>query len=132
MRGSVHELFATQAESTRDAVAPVGYRELNRRADQLARRLPSEGIGGLCVEHDRRVPVGGVERSPAEGTREWMAEHRHEELKPHGFATKYLVDFSPLPAFRELVPEAYPEKVPALVREIEDKGAPDRGHRPLF
>jgi non-ribosomal peptide synthetase component F len=40
----VHELVATQAEATPDAIAivsdrPVTYGELNARANQLARRL---------------------------------------------------------------------------------------------
>ncbi len=59
-----------------------------------------------------------------------MAKRRHEEFKAHDFATKYLVVFSPLPTFRDLTPEAYREKVTALVREIEDKGARDRGEDP--
>ncbi|MCP4659153.1 MAG: AMP-binding protein [bacterium] len=63
-RGCVHELFAAQAERTPDAVALVSdghhlsYRELNRRADQLARRLPSEVIVGLCVERSPSLLVG--------------------------------------------------------------------------
>ncbi|MCP4573827.1 MAG: hypothetical protein GY838_15830, partial [bacterium] len=66
--------------------------------------------------HAARALVDGL---PLEGhwfdrTREWMARRRHEEFEPHDFATKYLVDFSPLPAFRDLSPEAYREKVTAL------------------
>ncbi|MCP4654222.1 MAG: hypothetical protein GY856_02265, partial [bacterium] len=61
-----------------------------------------------------------------------MAEHRHEKFETHDFATKYLVGFSPLPAFRDLTPEAYREKVTTLVREIEDEGARDRGKRPVL
>ena len=47
----VHELFEVQAESTPDAIATVfrdrsiTYRELNRRANQIARRLQSLGVG---------------------------------------------------------------------------------------
>ncbi|MCP4573810.1 MAG: hypothetical protein GY838_15740, partial [bacterium] len=45
---------------------------------------------------------------------------------------KYLVGFSPLPAFRDLKPEAYRKKVTTLVRDIEDDGARDRGKRPVL
>jgi len=96
---------------------------------------------GLCESplewpgvHAARALVDGV---PLEGhwfdrTREWMADRRHEKFEPHDFATKYLVGFSPLPAFRDLTPEAYREKVTALVREIEDKGAQNHGDRPVL
>jgi len=96
---------------------------------------------GLCESplewpgvHAARALVDGV---PLEGhwfdrTREWMAERRNEKFETYDFATKYLVGFSPLPAFRELTPEAYREKVTALVREIEDEGARDRGDRPVL
>src|SRR5215212_5895560 len=57
----VHELFEEQVESTPDAVAVVfeeqqlTYRELDRRANQLAHRLRALGVGpevlvGICVE----------------------------------------------------------------------------------
>ena len=61
-----------------------------------------------------------------------MARRLHEEFEPHDFATKYLVDLSPLPAFRDLTPEAYREKVTALIREIEDDAARDRDGRPAL
>src|SRR5215212_8582567 len=57
----VHELFEEQVESTPDAVAVVfeeqqlTYRELDRRANQLAHHLRALGVGpevlvGICVE----------------------------------------------------------------------------------
>ena len=61
-----------------------------------------------------------------------MARRRNEEFETHDFATKYLVDLSPLPAFRDLTPEAYREKVKALIREIEDDAARDRDGSPVL
>ncbi|MGK3966667.1 amino acid adenylation domain-containing protein [Sorangium sp. So ce118] len=65
----VHELFEAQAERTPEAVAVVfgaqslTYRELNRRANQLAHHLRSLGVGpevlvGLCVERSLDMVVG--------------------------------------------------------------------------
>ena len=65
----LHELFEAQAERTPDAVAAVvggqeiSYRELNQRANQLARYLKSLGVGpdvlvGLCVERSFALLVG--------------------------------------------------------------------------
>ena len=64
--GCLHELIATQAELTPDAVAvqcgtaAVTYRELEERANQLAQELVSRGIGcdslvGICI--DRSVEL---------------------------------------------------------------------------
>ncbi len=57
----IHRLFERQVESTPDAVALASaaqrltYRELNRRSNQLARRLQALGVGpevlvGVCIE----------------------------------------------------------------------------------
>ena len=60
----VHELFAAHAKQAPDAVAVVldderwTYRELNERADRLARRLRQQGVG-----HETRVGIC-LERSP--------------------------------------------------------------------
>ena len=73
----VHELFEEQAERTPDAAAVVfpstgsghsedkqlTYRELNRRANQLAHYLKKRGVGpealvGLCVERSLEMVVG--------------------------------------------------------------------------
>jgi aspartate racemase len=64
----IHELFEAQAERTPDRVAVIfggeqlSYRELNGRANQLARRLRSLGVGrdtpvGVCVERSPRAVV---------------------------------------------------------------------------
>jgi amino acid adenylation domain-containing protein len=65
----VHELFETQVEKTPDAIAVVfedlqlSYRELNRRANQLAHYLRKLGVGpevlvGICVERSIEMIVG--------------------------------------------------------------------------
>ena len=65
----INELFDAQVERTPEAVAVVfeqrelTYRELNRRANQLAHHLRSLGVGaevlvGLCVERSLEMVVG--------------------------------------------------------------------------
>jgi amino acid adenylation domain-containing protein len=65
----IPQLFETQVEQTPDAVAVVcegaqlTYRELNRRANQLAHYLRERGVGpenlvGLCVERSVEMLVG--------------------------------------------------------------------------
>ncbi|WP_316235432.1 amino acid adenylation domain-containing protein, partial [Bradyrhizobium sp. SZCCHNR1058] len=65
----VHELFAAQAELSSDALALVcgskqlGYGELQRRSNQLARHLRDLGVGpevvvGLCVDRSIEMVVG--------------------------------------------------------------------------
>jgi amino acid adenylation domain-containing protein len=65
----VHELFEAQVEKTPEAVALVWeeqqltYRELNRRANQLAHELRRLGVGpesrvGICVERSPEMLVG--------------------------------------------------------------------------
>jgi amino acid adenylation domain-containing protein/non-ribosomal peptide synthase protein (TIGR01720 family) len=65
----VHQLFEAQVEQTPEAVAVVfadqqlTYRELNRRANQLAHHLQSLGVEpdnlvGLCVERSLEMVVG--------------------------------------------------------------------------
>src|SRR5215469_14862396 len=65
----VHELFEAQVARTPDRVAvrfgeeTLGYRELNERANQLARHLRSVGVAsgslvGLCVNRGTRMLVG--------------------------------------------------------------------------
>ncbi|HEX8273687.1 MAG TPA: amino acid adenylation domain-containing protein [Longimicrobiaceae bacterium] len=65
----VHQLFEEQAERTPDAVAVVAgeesltYRELNARADRLARRLAGLGVGpesrvALCLERSAGLLAG--------------------------------------------------------------------------
>lgn len=65
----VHQLFEEQAARTPESVAvvfkdqPLTYRELNSRANQLARRLQALGVGpevrvGICVERSLEMVVG--------------------------------------------------------------------------
>ncbi|HEX6768780.1 MAG TPA: condensation domain-containing protein, partial [Candidatus Binatia bacterium] len=65
----IHQLFEAQADKIPDAVAVVfddqqlTYRELNSRANQLARRLAKLGIGpamavGVCLERSIELIVG--------------------------------------------------------------------------
>jgi len=67
----IHELFEAQVDRTPDAVAvivgrqEITYRELNRRANQVARHLRSLGTGpetsvGLCVERSFALLVGAL------------------------------------------------------------------------
>ncbi len=66
---SIHQLFEAQVEKTPDAVAVVigaeqiSYRELNQRANQLARYLQKLGVQtevlvGICVERSIAMVVG--------------------------------------------------------------------------
>jgi amino acid adenylation domain-containing protein len=65
----IHELFEEQVECTPDAIAvlherqSLTYRELNDRANQLARYLRSSGVGpdqlvGICVERGLEMVIG--------------------------------------------------------------------------
>ena len=65
----LHQLFEAQVERTPDAVAVVyedqrlTYRELDRRANQLAHYLRARGVGpevlvGLCVERSLEMMIG--------------------------------------------------------------------------
>ncbi len=65
----VHELFEGQVEWTPDTIAVIfeekqlTYRELNRRANQLAHQLQALGVGpevpvGICVERSLELVVG--------------------------------------------------------------------------
>jgi len=65
----VHELFEEQVERTPQATAVMfeeerlSYRELNRRANQLAHRLQALGVGpgvlaGICMERSVEMVVG--------------------------------------------------------------------------
>ncbi|MBA3711242.1 MAG: amino acid adenylation domain-containing protein [Pyrinomonadaceae bacterium] len=66
---SIHELFEARVEQTPDAVAVVfedqqlTYAELNRRANQVARRLSARGVGpevrvGICMERSVEMIIG--------------------------------------------------------------------------
>ena len=74
----VHQLFEAQVERTPDAIAltcdgaQMTYRELNQRANQLARYLQKLGVGaetlvGICLEHSLEMVVAllGILKSGA-------------------------------------------------------------------
>src|SRR5262249_32606817 len=64
----IHELFAAQAEGAPEQIAVISeeqdlsYRELNRRANQLAHYLRSRGVGredlvGICAERSAEMVI---------------------------------------------------------------------------
>ncbi|MCP3957347.1 MAG: hypothetical protein GY719_05795 [bacterium] len=61
----------------------------------------------------------------------WAAENRGQDVGRYDFATRYLVGFSPLPAFRHLPPEEYKDRVAGLIREIEEEGERKRDGNPV-
>ncbi|MHC5764550.1 MAG: non-ribosomal peptide synthetase [Nostoc sp.] len=67
-QASIHQLFEAQVEKTPDAVALIfnnqhlTYRDLNNRANQLAKHLQSLGVGteilvGICIERSLEMVV---------------------------------------------------------------------------
>ncbi|MDZ8137490.1 MAG: non-ribosomal peptide synthetase [Nostoc sp. DedQUE04] len=67
-QASIHQLFEAQVEKTPDAIALIfnnqhlTYRDLNNRANQLARHLRSLGVGteilvGICIERSLEMVV---------------------------------------------------------------------------
>ncbi|MCP3958457.1 MAG: hypothetical protein GY719_11440 [bacterium] len=64
-------------------------------------------------------------------SKEWAARNRGLDYGTYDFATKYLVGFAPLPAFRHLSPEEYRQKVAELVWEIEAEGEKKRDGNPV-
>ena len=86
---------------------------------------------GLCESpldwpgvHAAKALVHG---EPLEGywwnrSKEWAATNRGLEFGRYDFATRYLVGFAPLPAFRHLSPEDYQDRVAELIGEIEKEG----------
>src|SRR5438874_944701 len=68
-KAPVHRLFEVQAARSPDAIAVscgdrhLTYRELDARANRLARRLRARGVGpesrvGLCAERSAELVVG--------------------------------------------------------------------------
>ncbi len=77
-----------------------------------------------------------VHGEPLEGywfnrRKEWAARNRGLEYGSYDFATRYLVHFAQLPAFRDLKPEEYRDKVAELVSEIETEGEQKRDGNPV-
>ncbi len=92
----------------------------------------SHGVKEGLVESPLRWPGVHAARAlvygePMEGhwfnrSKEWSARNRGLDVGRYDFATRYRVNFAPLPAFRELTPEHYQAKVAGLIREIEQEG----------
>ena len=95
---------------------------------------------GLCESplqwpgvHAAKALVYG---EPLEGywwnrSKEWAANNRGQDFGRYDFATRYLIGFSPLPAFRHLSPEEYQNRVAGLIREIEEEGERKRDGNPV-
>jgi hypothetical protein len=64
-------------------------------------------------------------------SKEWAARQRGQLYAYDDYATRYRIGFAPLPAFRDLSPEAYQDKVAGLIREIEEECASARDGRPV-
>ena len=64
-------------------------------------------------------------------SKEWAANNRGLDVGRYDFATRYLVGFAQLPAFRDLSPEAYQDKIVELIREIEEEGEKQRDGSPV-
>ncbi len=61
----------------------------------------------------------------------WAAANRGQDVGRYDFATRYLVGFAQLPAFRHLTPVEYQNKVAELIREIEEEGEKKRDGNPV-
>ncbi len=59
------------------------------------------------------------------------ARNRGKDYGRYDFATRYLVQFAQLPAFRHLSPEVYQDRVAQLIREIEEEGVAKRDGNPV-
>jgi hypothetical protein len=64
-------------------------------------------------------------------SKEWAARNRGLTVERYDYATRYLVDFSPLPAFRHLDPEEYREKIKDEIVRIEKKYERERDGNPV-
>ncbi len=92
---------------------------------QWARHGVKEGLAESPLKwpgiHAARHLVHG---EPLEGywfnrSKEWAALNRGLDVGRYDYATRYLIHFAQLPAFRDLSPEEYEEKVAELILEIE-------------
>ena len=68
-----------------------------------------------------------VHGEPLEGywfnrSKEWAARNRGLDYGAYDFATRYLIHFAQLPAFRHLSPAEYQDQIADLIREIEEEG----------
>ncbi len=77
-----------------------------------------------------------VHGEPLEGywfnrRKEWAARNRGKAYGRYDFATRYLVHFAQLPAFRHLAPEAYQDRITELIQEIKAEGEAKRDGDPV-
>ncbi|MCP4656087.1 MAG: hypothetical protein GY856_11795, partial [bacterium] len=105
---------ALPATPTSGAGSWLLFRDDCGLGEEIAHQLTAAGAAVVTVSTEYEAPRSRLEERYA---RDWPP--------PSTWSTS-------LPAFRELVPDAYREKVAALVREIEDEGARDRGKRPVL
>ncbi len=63
--------------------------------------------------------------------KEWAARNRGKEVGRYDFATRYLIHFAQLPAFRHLSPEEYEDRVAELIIEIQQEGETERDGNPV-
>ncbi len=64
-------------------------------------------------------------------SKEWSARNRGKEYGTYDFATRYLVRFAPLPAFRHLTAEDYQDMIAELIQEIREEGEQAREGNPV-
>ncbi len=72
-----------------------------------------------------------VHGEPLEGywfnrSKHWAALNRGLDVGAYDFATRYLIHFAQLPAFRDLSLDEYQDKVAGLILEIEEEGERSR------
>ena len=63
-------------------------------------------------------------------SKEWVARNQGTDYGTYDFATGYRVGFAQLPAFRDLAPDRYRDRVAELILEIEEEGERSRDGRP--
>ena len=64
-------------------------------------------------------------------SKEWAARSQDRDYGTYDFATEYRVGLAQLPAFRDLSPNAYQNRVAELILEIEEEGELLRGGLPV-
>ena len=98
--------------------------------------LLSHGVKEGLVESPMQWPGVNAARALVHGeklegywfnrSKECAARHYGKDYGTYDFATRYRVGFAPLPAFRDLTPEEYQDKIAELVTEIEEEGKATR------
>jgi hypothetical protein len=65
-------------------------------------------------------------------TEEYYARRQGIELGKYDFATRYVIELKPLPAFKDDSPEEYRAMIAAILLEIEEEAAVERKGRPVL